>query len=142
MKDIQILGFLSTSINIHIAAYYAQTKGTNGKIIYIIEVDGEQKYINLNDKLFQIILLPFSIIRIIFEFNIGDTYIILCRLIRSPGCDQNNLLYNKLLGTKLPQTANIIYTIDINDNDIPKCVYMDTNLWKKNIEHGRDERFF
>ena len=142
MKDIQILGFLSTSINIHIAEYYAQTKGTNGKIIYIIEVDGEQKYINLNDKLFQIILLPFSIIRIIFEFNIGDTYIILCRLIRSPGCDQNNLLYNKLLGTKLPQTANIIYTIDINDNDIPKCVYMDTNLWKKNIENYKDLKIY
>jgi hypothetical protein len=103
-NDIEVLGFLSTSLNIYTASYYSEIgllKGTG--YIYIIEADDTQLYINLNDQLYQFILLPNSIIRILYEFKFADLTIIICRLIMTPTKEENNYLYNNLLD--IPQPA-------------------------------------
>jgi hypothetical protein len=97
-NDIQILGFLSTSLNVYTASYYCEIGLRGSGYIYIIESDDKKGFINLNDQLYQFILLPNSIIRIVYEFNIGDLTIILCRLIMTPSKEVNNSLYNNLLG--------------------------------------------
>ena len=134
-KDIEILGFLSTSLNIYTASYYSGVGETNTGFIYIIEVDYTQKYINLNDLLYQIILLPYSIIRIINEFNFGTIRVILCRLIRTPSKKQNNLLYNKLLDIDQDkiETNSITYSIKVNNTATPVCAYILGDLWKEDV---------
>ena len=102
-NDIQILGFLSTSLNIYTASYYSEVATKGSGYIYIIEADDKQGYINLNDELYQFLILPNSIIRILYEFKFGDTTIILCRLIMTPAKEDNNAMYNNLLG--IPQPA-------------------------------------
>ena len=133
-RDIEMLGFLSTSLNIYTASYYSGVGETNSGFIYIIEVDYTQKYINLNDLLYQIILLPYSVIRIIHEFNFGAVRVILCRLIRTPSKKQNNLLYNKLLDIDQEIDINSInYRIKINNNASPVCAYILGDLWKEDV---------
>ena len=97
-NDIEILGFLSTSLNVYTASYYSEIGLRGSGYIYIIESDDKKGFINLNDQLYQFILLPNSIIRIVYEFNIGDLTIILCRLIMTPSKEVNTSLYNNLLG--------------------------------------------
>ena len=97
-NDIEILGFLSTSLNVYTASYYSEIGLRGSGYIYIIESDDKKGFINLNDQLYQFILLPHSIIRIVYEFNIGDLTIILCRLIMTPSKEVNTSLYNNLLG--------------------------------------------
>jgi hypothetical protein len=97
-NDIQILGFLSTSLNIYTASYYCEVVTKGQGYIYIIETDDKQGYINLNDQLYQYILLPNTIIRILYEFEYGAITIILCRLIMTPTKEENNALYENLLG--------------------------------------------
>ena len=97
-NDIQILGFLSTSLNIYTASYYCEVVTKGKGYIYIIETDDKQGYINLNDQLYQYILLPNTIIRILYEFEYGAITIILCRLIMTPTKEENNALYENLLG--------------------------------------------
>ena len=97
-NDIEILGFLSTSLNVYTASYYSEVGLRGSGYIYIIESDDKKGFINLNDELYQFILLPKSIIRIVYEFNIGDLTIILCRLIMTPSKEVNTSLYNNLLG--------------------------------------------
>jgi hypothetical protein len=97
-NDIQILGFLSTSLNIYTASYYSEVVTKGKGYIYIIETDDKQGYINLNDQLYQYILLPNTIIRILYEFEYGAITIILCRLIMTPTKEENNALYENLLG--------------------------------------------
>jgi hypothetical protein len=99
-KKIEILGFLSTSLSIYIASYYSGVDINNVGYIYIFEVDDTYSYINLNDILNQILILPLSRIIIIMEFNIGALHIIICRLFRTPTKEQNKILYNKLLDIK------------------------------------------
>jgi hypothetical protein len=117
-KDIEVLGFLSTSINIYTASYYSGVGIYNGVtpnkgFIYIIEVDDRQGYINLNDILYQIVLLPYTVIRIICEFKIGDLTIILCRLIKTPSNRKSNYLHKKMLG--IPQPAGAAAKSDSPD---------------------------
>jgi hypothetical protein len=102
-NDIQILGFLSTTLNIYTASYYSGVARKGSGYIYIIECDDKKGYINLNDELYQFLILPNSIIRILYEFQFGDLTIILCRLIMTPTKEDNNALYNNLLG--IPQPA-------------------------------------
>ena len=97
-NDIQILGFLSTSLNIYTASYYSEVVTRGAGYIYIIECDDKKGYVNLNDQLYQFILLPNSILRIVYEFNRGAHTIILCRLIMTPTKEENNALYENLLG--------------------------------------------
>ena len=97
-NDIQILGFLSTSLNIYTASYYSEVVSRGTGYIYIIECDDKKGYVNLNDQLYQYILLPNSIIRIVYEFDRGAHTIILCRLIMTPTKEENNGLYENLLG--------------------------------------------
>jgi hypothetical protein len=101
-NDIEILGFLSTSLNIYTASYYSEAATRGAGYIYIIECDDKKTYINLNDQLFQFILLPNSIIRILYEFDRGAHTIIMCRLIMTPTKEENHELYNKLLGISQP----------------------------------------
>ena len=138
-QDIELLGFLSTSINMYTASYYSGVGDTNNGFIYIIEVDKTQTYINLLDNLYQILLLPNSIIRVIHEFNFGAIRVVLCRLIRTPSVIQNNLLYNKLLDieqTNRNFDKHISYNIEINNDTMPTCAYILRHLWKNKVVNG------
>ena len=129
-QDIELLGFLSTSINMYTASYYSGVGDTNNGLIYIIEVDKTQAYINLLDNLYQIVLLPNSIIKVIHEFNFGAIRVVLCRLIKTPSVIQNNLLYNKLLDIEQPNRSfdkHISYNIEINT--MPTCAYILRKFW-------------
>jgi hypothetical protein len=122
--DIEILGFLSTTLNVYAASFYsgAALMRSSG-FIYIIEVDETQTYINLNDHLYQFILLPHSIIRILHKFYYMGKTIILCRLIKTPTKEQSNELYNKLYKNNALAFAKVAlsYYIMRNDNVIPIC---------------------
>jgi hypothetical protein len=113
LYDIELLGFLSTTLNVYAASFYSEAalmKSRDGGpygYIYIIEVDDEQKYINLNDNLYQFILLPHSIIRILYTFDYMGIKIILCRLIKTPTKEKNNELYKKLF-----DNADLILSAD------------------------------
>ena len=135
-KDIEILGFLSTSLNIYIASEYCGVGINNVGLIYIIEVDDTHSYINLKDQLNQILILPQSRIRIIMEFNVGGICVILCQLIRSPSVSQNNLIYDKLLDQNKATAINkyVTYRITVNNNIMPTCAYILGDLWKTNKE--------
>ena len=141
-NDIEILGFLSTSFNIQIASRYCGLNAHNSGIIYIIEVDDTMSYINLNDKLQQILILPFSRIKIVMEFNVGEVLVILCKLIKTPTKDQNNKLYNKILDIAqpaVPINKYVSYTIKTNDNIMPKCAYILGEYWEKNMISGSNK---
>ena len=135
-KEIEVLGFLSTSLNIYTASFYSGVGQNNVGLIYIFEVDDTHTYINLNDTLNQILLLPLSRIRIIMEFNVGGICVILCRLIRTPTIEQNNLLYDKLLDQTKGKNVNkyVTYKITTNNNIMPVCAYVIGELWKTNKE--------
>jgi hypothetical protein len=131
-KEIEILGFLSTSLNIYTASYYSGVGQNNVGLIYIIEVDDKHSYINLKDELNQFLILPQSRIKIIMEFNVGGICVILCRLFRTPSVEQNNLLYDKLLDQKKATAINkyVTYRITANNNIMPTCAYILGDLWK------------
>ena len=135
-KEIEVLGFLSTSLNVYTASYYSGVGINNIGLIYIIEVDDTHSYINLKDQLNQILILPQSRIRIIMEFNIGGISVILCRLFRTPSVPQNNLLYDKLLDQKKAAAINkyVTYRITVNNNIMPTCAYILGDLWKTEKE--------
>ena len=144
-KDIEIMGFLSTSLNMYTASYYSGIETTGTGFIYIIEVDSEHTYINLNDNLHQFLLLPYSRLRIIHEFNYGPICVILCRLFRTPSIEKNNKLFNKLLNINLPTSKDmntyVSYRIKTNNNDMPQCAFIFADLWKKNKVNDDDEEF-
>jgi hypothetical protein len=102
-NDIEILGFLSTSLNVYTASYYSEiwSKDVSG-FIYIIETDDKKGYINLTDNLYQFILLPHSIVRILYEYQVGKLTIILCRLIMTPSTEESRYLYNSLMDIAQP----------------------------------------
>jgi hypothetical protein len=130
-KDIEILGFLSTSLNVYTASHYSGIGINNTGLIYIIEVDNTHSYINLNDILNQILILPLSRIKIIMEFDVGGIRVILCRLFRSPTRDQTNLLYNKLFDLNITKVNKYVtYRITVNNNVMPTCAYILGDLWK------------
>ena len=127
-EDIELLGFLSTTLNIYTASFYSEVGLKGNGFIYIIEVDDTQTYINLNDNLYQILLLPHSIIRILHTFDYIGITIILCRLIETPTKEQSIELYNKLLAaaelTAAELTAAkvaVFYYIRQNNNAAPIC---------------------
>ena len=140
-KDIEILGFLSTSLNAYTASFYSGISENNVGLMYIIEVDDTHTYINLKDNLNQILILPQSRIRIIKEFNMGGLCIILCSLFRTPSVAQNNLLYDKLLDQNKAKNVNkyVTYKITVNNNIMPVCAYMLGELWKTNKEAHDNE---
>jgi hypothetical protein len=129
LDDIELLGFLSTTLNVYAASFYSEAAlmksrdGGSYGYIYIIEVDDEQKYINLNDNLYQFILLPHSIIRILYTFDYMGIKIILCRLIKTPTKEKNNELYKKLFDNAELASAKVAfyYFIKQNANDVPIC---------------------
>jgi len=110
MKDrdhnIEILGFLSTSQNVYTASYYSGIGVHDNGFIYIIEADDSQKYINLNDELYQILILPYSVIRLLAAFSYGTLTVIICRLITTPTNTKNNYLHSKLLDIPQPAGAD------------------------------------
>ena len=138
-NDIEVLGFLSTSFNVQVASRYCGLNAHNSGIIYIIEVDDTKTYINLRDQLQQIIILPFSRIKIVMEFNVGEVLVILCKLIKTPSKEQNNKLYNKILDIAQPAAPinkYVSYMIKTNDNVMPKCAYILGEHWEKNKISG------
>ena len=144
-EDIEILGFLSTSLNMYTSSFYAGAGENVIGLIYIIEVDSQHSYINLNDQLLQFLLLPNSRIRVIYEFNYGEIRVVICRLIRTPSIETNNKLYRKLLEEQPLENANkyISYRIKNNNNVVPVCAFMLSKFWRKFPENGsRDLEVF
>ena len=140
-NDIEVLGFLSTSFNVQVASRYCGLCSSNSGIIYIIEVDDTKTYINLRDQLQQILILPFSRIKIVMEFNVGEVLVILCKLIKTPSPEQNNKLYNKILDIAQPAAPinkYVSYMIKTNDNVMPECAYILGENWEKNKITGRN----
>jgi hypothetical protein len=139
-EDIEILGFLSTSLNMYTASQYSGVAVNNAGLIYIIEVDETHTYINLNDQLQQFLLLPNSRFRVLLEFNYGKIRVVMCRLIRTPTIKINNLLYNKLLAAHTPNNSNLYinYRIKNNNNQMPVCAFMLSKFWKKIGENGNE----
>ena len=137
-EDIEILGFLSTSLNMYTASYYAGAAENSIGLIYIIEVDNTHTYINLKDQLLQFLLLPNSRLRVIYEFNYGEIRVVICRLIRTPTIAMNNKLYNKLLDAQAPDHSKyyISYIIKNNNNVMPVCAFMLSKNWNKGREQG------
>ena len=135
-KEIEVLGFLSTSLNVYTASYYSGVGINNVGLIYIIEVDDKHSYINLKDLLNQILILPQSRIKIIMEFNVGGICVILCRLFRTPSVALNNLLYDKLLDIQKVRRIHkyVTYKIATNNNIMPVCASIIGELWKTNKE--------
>jgi hypothetical protein len=113
LYDIELLGFLSTTLNVYTASFYSEAElmksrdGGSYGYIYIIEVDDKQTYINLNDNLYQFILLPHSIISILYTFDYMGIKIILCRLIKTPTKEKNNELYKKLFDNNAFASAKV-----------------------------------
>jgi hypothetical protein len=141
-NDIEVLGFLSTSFNVQIASRYCGLNTHNSGIIYIIEVDDTKSYINLNDQLQQILILPFSRIKIVMEFNVGEVLVILCKLTKTPSNEQNNKLYNKILDIAqpaVPVNKYVSYTIKTNDNIMPECAYILGEHWEKDKISGSNK---
>ena len=142
-KEIEILGFLSTTLNMYTASHYSGIGVNNIGIIYIIEVDYTQTYINLNDELRQFLLLPNSRLKILYEFNFDNLCVVLCRLFRTPSIEINNNLYNKLLDIHQPTLADInkyvSYRIKTNNNEMPICAFMLSKYWKINKEYGYED---
>jgi hypothetical protein len=142
-KEIEILGFLSTSLNMYTASFYSGIGANNIGIIYIIEVDYTQTYINLNDELRQVLLLPNSRLKVIYEFNFDNLCVILCRLFRTPSIEINNNLYNKLLDINNKTSADtnkyVSYRIKTNNNEMPICAFMLSKFWKINKEYGYED---
>ena len=133
-EDIELLGFLSTTLNIYTASFYSEVGLKGNGFIYIIEVDDTQTYINLNDNLYQILLLPHSIIRILHTFDYIGITIILCRLIETPTKEQSIELYNKLLAAAELTAAKVavFYYIKQNNNPVPICAgFRGDDLFKK-----------
>ena len=142
-KEIEILGFLSTTLNMYTSSHYSGIGVNNVGLIYIIEVDYTQTYINLNDELRQFLLLPNSRLKILYEFNFDNLCVVLCRLFRTPSIEINNNLYNKLLDINQPTSANInkyvSYRIKTNNNEMPICAFMLSKYWKMNKEYGYED---
>uniref|UniRef100_A0A6C0LZI9 Uncharacterized protein n=1 Tax=viral metagenome TaxID=1070528 RepID=A0A6C0LZI9_9ZZZZ len=142
-KEIEILGFLSTTLNMYTASFYSGIGTNNIGLIYIIEVDYTQTYINLNDELRQVLLLPNSRLKVIYEFNFDNLCVILCRLFRTPSIDINNNLYNKLLDINNQTLADtnkyVSYRIKTNNNEMPICAFMLSKFWKTNKEYGYED---
>jgi hypothetical protein len=142
-EDIEILGFLSTTLNMYTASFYSGIAVNNVGIIYIIEVDDTHGYINLNDPLMQYLLLPYSRIRVVYEFNFDKLCVVLCRLFRTPSIETNNKLYNKLLDINKPTSADnnkyVSYRIKANNNETPECAFMLSKFWKTNKESGKED---
>jgi len=142
-EDIEILGFLSTTLNMYTASHYSGIAVNNVGIIYIIEVDSTQGYINLNDPLMQYLLLPYSRIRVVYEFNFDRLCVVLCKLFRTPSIETNNKLYNKLLDINKPTSADnnkyVSYQIKANNNETPECAFMLSKFWKTNKELGKED---
>ena len=83
--EINLLSFLSCSLNIYISINYATSNltGNNRKkkgIIYIFKVSKDIKFVNFNDGLYQILLLPGTKIIIKNEINIGNILYVLCHV--------------------------------------------------------------
>ena len=84
--EMNLLSFLSCSFNIYISIDYATcniatSSGKKNKgIVYVFKINKNIKYINFNDNLFQIILLPGTKIIIKKEFNIGNIMYVLCHI--------------------------------------------------------------
>ena len=111
-KEINLISFLSCSFNIYISIDYALNNLTtsvnsNKKgIIYIFRINDQQNYINFNDSLYQIILLPGTKIKIQYEINIGNIKYILCYI-----DDTDVLNYGRKLLDDIKEGTELLKTI-------------------------------
>jgi hypothetical protein len=129
-REINLISFLSCSFNIYISIDYAlnnligSTNTYKKGIVYIFRIEKHQNYINFNDGLFQIILLPGTKIIIHNEINVGRIKYVLCHI-----DDTDVLNYGKQLlkdikeGTELLKTYTITRYV-ISDVDVAKYPYV------------------
>jgi len=85
-NEMNLLSFLSCSFNIYISIDYAtcniatSSVKKNKGIVYVFKINKNMKYMNFNDGLFQILLLPGTKIFIKKEFIIGNIMYVLCHV--------------------------------------------------------------
>ena len=108
--EMNLISFLSCSFNIYISIDYAinnfavQKKYKKG-IIYVFEIDKDVNYINFNDSLFQILLLPGTKIIIRTEFNVGSLKYILCHV-----SNNNNMQFGTQLLEDIKHNTSLLTT--------------------------------
>jgi hypothetical protein len=124
--EVQVLSFLSCSFNIYISIDYA-TQNTNrfasrydtSGVIYIFKIDKNIEYINFNDGLYQIILLPGQVIKIKQEINIAKITYVFCEIVNNPDRD-----FIRKLKDSLNNSVSVINTMyNIRDFYIVKEKY-------------------
>jgi hypothetical protein len=124
--EVQVLSFLSCSFNIYISIDYA-TQNTNrftsrydtSGVIYIFKIDKNIEYINFNDGLYQIILLPGQVIKIKQEINIAKITYVFCEIVNNPDRD-----FIRKLKDSLNNSVSVINTMyNIKDYYIVKAKY-------------------
>ena len=107
-KIVYLASFLSCTFNIYIAIDYAfrnfQTRQlpTAEGVIYVCKVSKNVKYVNLNDGLYQILLLPGAKITIDYEMILWtDLKYIFCTVHNNEDRYYTSRLYNSIIGTSL-----------------------------------------
>ena len=111
-SEINLVSFLSCSFNIYISIDYAlnnlmdSVKIYEKGIVYVFKIEKHQNYINFDDGLFQILLLPGTKIIIREEINIGHIKYVLCHIDDTDVLNYGNKVLEDIKqGTSLLMTA-------------------------------------
>jgi len=145
--QMHLLSFLSCTFNIYTALDYGTSQPNirdfNKKgIVYIFKINKYIKYINFNDALYQIILLPGAKILIKYELNISNIRYVFCEVKNSDKGDQycidlfksiklnaTNPLY-KITNYYISNAG--IYPDNIKIYNMPACLRI-TNKFTRNL---------
>ncbi len=125
--EMNLLSFLSCSFNIYIAIDYATNNITtsvvkrNKGIVYVLKVNKYIKYINFDDNLFQIILLPGTKIIIKKELYIGNIMYVLCHIDNNDNVNfSRKVLENIEKNLQIPSQINQ-YVLTKDKKQYPIC---------------------
>ncbi len=134
-KELYLSSFLSCTLNIYVSIDYAihnldrksyldgDLRERHG-IIYIFKIDKNIKYINFNDSLYQILMLPGTKIHINSILNISNIKYIICTAENNEDENYGMNLYNSLFTTNA--SFDTEYKIKHERDQFPACKY--TNI--------------
>ena len=142
-KELVLTSFLSCSFNIDVAMTYAYENLKNKGIVYIIEVTGDIMYINFDDNMKQIILLPGLKIKVTNVLYIGGVKYNFCK-VYNINEEYMVILYNNIFEggggksklykikefkiheekSSYPQAVNIDIKKGIGDTDVSSYTFL------------------
>ena len=134
LNEVVVMGFLSCSFNLNVAYAYSCNRGLNphtGNFIYVLQIQNTIDYINFNDNLKQIILLPGTIIEIKNEIIIGNITYIICT-IKLPKDKLFNAELRKAILKNNQELINL-GNYDINDNNHFNLQISDHQMYRNNF---------